>query len=58
MTRRTAARSLGLVFFPRFSTTSEEQWKSRASAMGKLIKIRSILDRVRMFLTAEESLLV
>ena len=45
-------------FFPRFSKTWEQQWKSRASAIGILRKALSILDSVRMTPLTEEFLLV
>ena len=45
-------------FLSKFSTTWEEQWKFRTSAMGRLTKIRSILGRVRMSTRAVASLLV
>ena len=58
MTRCTAAWSLGMVRFSWFSKAWEWRWTYRASAKCRLIKIRSILERVRMIPRAVVSLLV
>ena len=46
MMSRTGTWSLGIDLSPTVSTVGDWHWKSRNSAVGKIVKIQSVRDRV------------